>query len=79
MTELLLQLALTGDVQSIALDVVVPGLRVRAEISGERDTNDAAILLAEASFEIANLASRKELGEKAVAVAGFDIKAENAD
>ena len=77
--EFLFQLALAGDVQSIALDVLVPGLGVRAEISGEGDTNDAAILLAEAGFEIANLAGGEELGEKAVAVAGFDIEAGDAD
>ncbi len=77
--ELLFELALTGDVPDIALDVLVPGLGVGAERSGDGDAEDAAILLAKAGLEIANLPVAHKLGEVAVAFGGIDVKAGNAD
>jgi hypothetical protein len=74
MVQLLFQLSLAGDVPDVALNVLVPVLEVAAEISGDGDTENAAVFLAEAGLEVAHTPGDLQLAQITLAIGGIAMK-----
>jgi hypothetical protein len=55
MMQLLFQLSLASDVPDVRLNVLVPVLNIGTEISGDGDTENAAVFFEKAGLEAAHM------------------------